>query len=240
MLDIESQPDDTVSPEELVQTLADASLRYVTAHEQEIRDVLWLYLDGGYELPDEAEEFLSRIDGVETHNIAVPLVFEKPLHHTTYQRVPLYIDENHRELSPVDVATGAENLRTALRGEWEPDPTPSETVRLERLLEELADAGASSVIVMKNPLRSGEPVLEIVVAHDADTVYETTGTYREAIIEDECYPLSVSPTIAGPNIRPGRITLYRSKEILGYPPVSIEDGVASLKKWLAEETKSAP
>lgn len=234
--------------EEVADTLVTNGAAYVAADTRSLVDEsaqLYYHLPAGVSDAQKetiatylAEEVGQRpadhqIGGVYIDDQPTPVVVSHVLHGGLHlhRRVPVYVAEGVTGLDPVAVEEGAENIREVVASQPDLAPPPSETAALKDVVAELAEAGAASVEVAREPLVLEQPTVRLRIPVVPAAGKPIVGPVDEVEVAGETYPLRTTLTLNGPYGSGMCWTaLYVSDGVKGIHPISVEDGCEAARE----------
>ena len=191
----------------------------------------------------------SEVDGgfsdwpetVEVDDFNLPTALYDVLHSEVhaFRRVPLYV-HSQPGMNDVSLDEGIEKAQQIIVGEVEPAPSPSKSIELPTLIEELADAGATAVELYNEQLILSDNINLRIPITPAEG-YQIAGPYDSVTLQGQEYDFRFNCVLTGPGgYGPMRTPLYVDGSTLGLTPVSVEEGLNNLKKvqTIVEESDS--
>jgi len=203
-------------------------LRVGTADEQKKAIATYLAEEAG-DQPAQRQLGVVRVADQRMPFRATP-VLHSDLH--LHRRVPVYVAEGVAGLDPVAIDDGVARARNVAVGETEVTPRRNETVPLETLVADLADAGAGSVEMSTEFLVDGQIELRIpMVPADGKPI---VGPVDSVEIAGETYPLNTTLTLDGPcGSAMDWTALYINDDVRGLDPLSVEAGMDAARDLVA-------
>ena len=180
----------------------------------------------------EVDSRLSNLpESVEVGEDRLPITIVHVLHSDVhaFRRVPLYVD-SQRGMEDVSIDDGIDKVQRIITNGVDSTPSPSESVKLPILIEELADAGAVA-IELRNEQFVQYDVAELRILIPPAEGYPIAGPYDSVTINGEEYDFRFICDLDGPGGYGWmRTPLYLEESTSGLSAVSVEAGIKNLEE----------
>jgi len=226
---------DTVDLQSLCTVLVeDYQAKYIAATEQTLVNQSPLLLfhvpPGTGPLQEIEEDIVRQLDGVDYIRLGdheLPFSLRHVLHSDVhaFRRVPLYVDAQPG-MDAVSIEEGCEQARKVVAGDIDSDSQTAESIELQTLVEELADAGAAAVELWNEFfILSGTIDLRIPIIPAKG--YPIAGPYESVTFDGETYDFRFNCVLEGPcGYGMMRTPLYIDGSTLGLSGLPVDDGIA--------------
>ena len=190
----------------------------------------------------EVDSRLSNLpESVEIGENRLPITIVHVLHSDVHAfcRVPLYVD-SQRGMEDISIDDGIDKVQRIITNGVDSTSSPSESVKLPILIEELADAGAVA-IELRNEQFVQYDVAELRILMPPAEVYPIAGPYDSVTINGKEYDFRFNCDLDGPGgYEWMRTPLYIDESTSSLPAVSVEAGIKNLEEiqTIVEESDS--